>query len=289
MKTKRRRGDTEPAIPVATEDDHDEVREFTVQRFVFETPLYEELYIENEKKLFRMVKIGSSRVDGHCLYCKKNSVFFSNFEIKGESVSIRHSITGYHFLKFTCARCHLQNIIVCVLISAETTDFTTQMKKIKIRKIGQWPTHADLANKELDKYLKVLSTEDRGEIARANGLAAHGVNIGAFVYLRRVFERLIYRAFERSALEMNRDDFSKLRMPEKMDTVKEQLPKFVREHKNIYRILSKGIHELNESECGKYYEILKQSIILILDREKEIALREESEEKLGKMLKGISE
>ena len=36
-------------------------------------------------------------------------------------------------------------------------------------------------------------------------------------------------------------------------------------NKNIYSILSKGIHELNEQECIDYFDTLFESIIMILD------------------------
>ena len=51
---------------------------------------------------------------------------------------------------------------------------------------------ADISEAELRPYSKVLSAEEYRELTRAVGFtASHGVGIGSFVYLRRIFERLI--------------------------------------------------------------------------------------------------
>ena len=34
----------------------------------------------------------------------------------------------------------------------------------------------------------------------------------------------------------------------------------------IYGIVSKGIHEMSEEECNKYFPVLRNSILLILDQ-----------------------
>ena len=59
----------------------------------------------------------------------------------------------------------------------------------KVRRIGQSPSAADLAFGSLDPALsKQLRESDRKELGTAIGLRAHGVGIGSFVYLRRIFE-----------------------------------------------------------------------------------------------------
>ena len=56
---------------------------------------------------------------------------------------------------------------------------------------------ADIAiDENRTKYRSVLKGENWNELYKAIGLAAHGEGIGSFVYLRRVFERLINSRFE---------------------------------------------------------------------------------------------
>ena len=76
-------------------------------------------------------------------------------------------------------------------------------------------------------------------------------------------------------------------MDEKIDALKGDLPEFVVKNKNIYGVLSRGLHELSEDACGQYYELLLQSILLILDQEKAQNEKEKKEEALQKALAGI--
>lgn len=63
-------------------------------------------------------------------------------------------------------------------------------KDFELMKVGQYPSIVEF-NKSIDKYKKVLCSNDFREFNRAIGLKAHGIGIGSFVYLRRIFENLI--------------------------------------------------------------------------------------------------
>ena len=63
-------------------------------------------------------------------------------------------------------------------------------------------------------------------------------------------------------------EFVKLRMEQKIELLKGHLPEFLARNKKVYSILSKGIHELQEYECLRVFEILKHAIFFILDEDK---------------------
>ena len=44
-----------------------------------------------------------------------------------------------------------------------------------------------------------------------------------------------------------------------------RLPLFLVENRALYSILSKGVHELSEDVCMKYFEVVRTAIELILD------------------------
>ena len=75
--------------------------------------------------------------------------------------------------------------------------------------------------------------------------------MGSFVYLWRVFERLITRRFEEFKVEEGWNDakFVGKRMSEKIELLEHYLPDFLVRNKKVYSILSRGIHELQEEEC----------------------------------------
>ena len=57
-------------------------------------------------------------------------------------------------------------------------------------------------------------------------------------------------------------------MEDKIELLKGHLPPFLVENKRIYSILSIGIHQLDEQKCLSYFDIMKQSIIIILEEDK---------------------
>jgi hypothetical protein len=101
-------------------------------------------------------------------------------------------------------------------------------------------------------------------------LHAHGVGIGAFVYLRRIIERLIENAHIQAKGYSGWDEevYSNVGgTKERITLLKEYLPETLVNNKIVYSILSKGIHELNENECKRIFPVMKTSIELILDEE----------------------
>jgi len=136
-----------------------------------------------------------------------------------------------------------------------------------LSKIGQYPSLADLQLHELSKYDRVLAESLRRDFARAIGLNAHGIGIGSFIYLRRIFEALVEDAHDEAlkSPDWNDELFQKSKMDERVRLLKHTLPELLVANAAIYSILSKGVHTLSDDECLEYYDTLKTSIELILD------------------------
>lgn len=151
--------------------------------------------------------------------------------------------------------------------------------KRSIQKIGQQPSYGDLHILQVKKYSHVLSKAQLGELTRAIGLASHDVGVGAYVYLRRIFETLVEEAHivAQSDSGWDEDAYSRCRMSEKIAMLRAHLPAFLVEHPGMYSLLSKGIHELSEEDCLKHFATLRLGIELILDE------RLEAREKANKI------
>jgi hypothetical protein len=136
-----------------------------------------------------------------------------------------------------------------------------------IEKIGQHPSYGDLHLAEVKRYAHVLTKAQLAELSRAIGLASHDVGIGAFVYLRRIFESLVEEAHQFAIKDnsWNEDAYHRDRMSEKIALLKGHLPTFLVEHSAMYSLLSKGVHELTEEECLRHFETMRIGIELILD------------------------
>ncbi|WP_300896586.1 hypothetical protein [Roseovarius sp.] len=264
--------------------------EFDPTEFVFEVPTYDQRKIHNTE-FMGMFRAGHTRIDGFCTECNGMSVFHSATNRTSENPE---EYNGISQIWFSCQRDDTHRLCLVVMVDCVGYCAPLPGRRTKIavagqiQKIGQFPSHADIANGVLKQFTKVLDPQDRREFIRANGLASHGVNIGAFVYLRRVFERLLARARKRAGEAIDGEAFKQGRVGEKIDMLSDYLPPFMLKHKKVYGLLSLGIHELNEETCGTLYEILKQSCLLMLEQEKELAEKEALEKELAKAISQIS-
>jgi hypothetical protein len=241
----------------------------SIQELLFDAPLYTE-YKLKEVSMVKAREDGPRSVsdifnsdvvvDGHCVECAKTSTFIRT----GAEVSYSDllPLAGY-------APCQ-GFVLTCTRVADHQIFFIFRIEDNIIQKIGQYPSLADIANDEARIYRQVVDARDSAEIHRAIGLAAHGVGVGSFVYLRRVFERMISRRFQeyKDAEGWNPTDFARMRMDEKIELLERHLPEFLVRNSKIYAILSKGLHELDEDECLSAFEMVKQAIFFILDQDR---------------------
>lgn len=205
--------------------------------------------------------------DCYCPECQENSTFknhrltyasplplatgsFGNPSFKTTKISDK-----FFYFTYNCSRNnnHIFN-------------YYFQVKDNKLIKIGQSPSIADISIPEIKKYQKLLRNDYR-DFSKAIGLYANGIGIGSFVYLRRIFENLIDEKKLQAVNEnkLDGDLFSKSKMKEKIKMLENYLPDFLVVNRNVYGIISKGIHELSEEECLQLFPNVKLAIELILD------------------------
>jgi hypothetical protein len=232
----------------------------TDQNFFFATPLYERQTLTAGQ--IKHLKWEGMKFDGYCYFCNKLSTF--------ERSSHGATMSGYKddfFMRLN----EIANItFTCARDDSHIVHFSYHLDGGSIKKIGQYPSFADIAIDESKAYTKLLPKEDIAEFHKSIGLAAHGVGIGSYVYLRRIFERLIYKRFAeyKDAERWSEDEFKKLRMKEKIELLADHLPEFLVKNAKIYSILSLGVHELNEADCLAFFPILRQSTVWILEQDK---------------------
>lgn len=245
------------------------------EEFCLTVPLYEEFrYNKDESNPFFELEHFKGSLDCYCHGCGRHTVFNRMGEPKYRE---HHHRSNYIFvLWFSCSRD--QNHQAC---------FIFHSNQGVLQKIGQHPSLADLVIPDLQKYRPVLGDEGFRELTRAVGLASHGVGVGAFVYLRRIFEALIEKARQQAATEKDWDEraFENARMDEKIAMLKQHLPKFLVENRALYGIMSVGVHTLSEAKCLEAFPVVRVGIELILDEHLE---RHAREKKIAAAAKGIS-
>jgi hypothetical protein len=230
------------------------------EKFLFGESLYAECDISPSVAADMFVTSSPLIVDGHCWYCQRSATFLRISEPVEYVDSLLPNCDDLRF-ELACVRNGKHRIV-----------FFFRFHQGRIQKIGQYPSLADIVNDESRSYRQMLEPADASDLHRAIGLAAHGVGVGSFVYLRRVFERLITRRFTefKDSKRWGDDALVGKSMDDKIEFLKDHLPDFLVRNKRVYAILSKGIHELSEGECLAAFEFLKRSIFYILadDRRK---------------------
>ena len=263
----------------------------TTQQFIFDTPLYQKIVGEDALLIVKELSIqynhfsSSIGFDGFNPNQNKESTY-----IIQSSLQCRYNIglpskSGFHsnfeytepwYVTLKC--CRYGDTIDIILLLAEDRS---------IMKIGQYPTIADMHIGQIKEYKGVLSKEELKEFTRAIGLAANGVGVGSFVYIRRIFENLIQSAYEQALNDdaIDIEEYTRGRMDNKIALLHDYLPGTLVEIKEVYGILSKGIHELSEEECLLYFDTMRNGIELILDDKLE---QKKKEQKRKETLENIS-
>jgi len=249
------------------------------QKILLLQPIYSRLDISKASKQDILgFQYFQGPVDAYCMECGAPSIFESEVELP------RIHTGGPSFVPDTLERAllHLdeddahrnrtfQIELSCTRNREHRIWFLFLVRGDTLIKVGQYPSAADFELPKLDRFKSVLDTNQRRELARAVGLYAHGVGVGSFVYLRRIFESLIEKARRAASEQEHWDDgaYQKGRMDERILLLREHLPALLVENASIYSILSKGIHSLGEDECLEYFEVARTGIEMILEEELE--------------------
>lgn len=253
----------------------------TTQQFIFDTPLYQKVEGEDAKQIIDdLSSLHLLKVDGYNAQRRLESTYtikyrptcgYNTYQWGGDSTHSTFEYTESWYVTLECCR-YGDNLDIMILLNAEDRS---------IMKIGQYPTIADVHIGQIQDYKGVLSKEELKEFTRAIGLAANGVGIGSFVYLRRIFENLIQSAYEKALKEdaIDKEQYAKGRMNDKIALLHDYLPETLIENKDVYGILSKGIHELSEKDCLLYFDVMRNGIEIILDDKLEQKRKEQKRKK----------
>ncbi|CEH36022.1 hypothetical protein [Romboutsia lituseburensis] len=164
-----------------------------------------------------------------------------------------------------------------------------------LQKVGQNPSSVDLHNRELDKrYSKYKNYKViKSDLNKALICYHNNFSIGGFLYLRRVLESIVedkYIDIKENLDKTKQEEFEShnVKFKEKIEILKEYLPNYLTENKYIYSVLSKGVHSLTEEDCNKYFNIVENSIYIIIEELLELQEKENRKKRTEKFLNEIN-
>ena len=288
--------------------------------FLASKGLYDEIEI-TKGNIFELADLvgGHVKIDVYCPKCGESRVFSCemvpyywyedhNLEIKLKPLeaelvswqqiqSVKPHIVGTPEEPWTWTNNSLENdtrLMVfkfsCAMDNTHHLDYIVLTHGNKMIKFGQYPSIADLSFPELKDYRKVMTKEDERELKRAIGLFASGIGVGSFVYLRRIFERIIMTASQKAIEDgkIKENEFIRARVDERIKMLAEYLPQTLVNSPVFYGIISKGIHELSEEDCIEFFPVMQSFIMMILRQWEKIRRDKEEEKKLTISLSNIA-
>lgn len=256
--------------------------------------LYESIEFKkhNDLELFFFFLRYDGKEDFYCVDCGIENTSFEAYSLIDRDINTLYDLrqfnriyeflySNFHHKRFKCSRSGDHKIL-----------FSYYINDMKIYKVAQYPSIKDFTSYNLNKYRKILRKDNYSEFKTAVGLFSHGVGIGSLIYLRRIIESLVKEALDQRVEKDESFDIEKFsnenrKVVEKVKKLKGYLPDFFVDNKEIYSILSKGIHELSEEKCKEYFPILRCSIEMILDEKIAEREREEKKKKLSKSIQKI--
>jgi hypothetical protein len=252
--------------------------DLTLSKFFFDIPIYTPAEInEGNSDVFKKIIEchNKEEFEGYNPWKQVESTFVVITDlIPNGNAFVRNG--GYGTVKIKCKR--TDDVFSYYILWNPNTNH--------LIKVGQHPSVADFHISEIKQYKKLLSNEKLKEFTRAIGLAANGVGIGSFVYLRRIFEHLIYEAYQQCLTDgvVTEEQYKRARMDQKIGLLSSHLPSFLVENKSIYSVLSLGIHELDENTCLAHFDTLRVGIEIILDEKLDELKKKEKIEEAKKKL-----
>lgn len=253
----------------------------SLSHLLLEAPLYAGFKFADDpdtRERLKTIRRDNFQIDAHCIYCKRESVFKTMRTI---------GTTSPADASWMLKNGHWTVELHCVRMPTHAYKYYLALGAMEVRKVGQWPSLEDIAGADIEKYRSQLKDGYFRELKVATGLASHGVGIGSFVYLRRIFERLIYQHHDE--LHEPIADFGKLRMDEKISALKDVLPPALVKNKGAYSILSKGLHELDEKTCQLYFPVVRAAIVQILEQDFQARATAKADEDLAKSIASITQ
>lgn len=280
------------------ENDKKYLHDYSLEKFINEVSLYYKIPISldsyrnssipnSDIDMFNSIFIGNARVMSYCIECEQSLTFIPTnsklFELINSELRNRISVQNQYNVKdfdlpqiiisykeyfsreYKCAYNDSHSLVVdCKLIK--------DGNELAIMKIGQYPSIADLQFPEFKKYKSIFAYNDYMELKKALVLFSSGNGVGAFLYLRRVFENLVEEIHQEHNKDIGWDEvaYEKLHFNEKVKRLEKLdenvIPKGFNNFKTkIYDILGKGIHEYNETECLELFNPMKFCIEEILE------------------------
>lgn len=232
----------------------------TAEKFFLDEPFYKKFKTSDNEEVLSFGN-KNEKLILYCTACKFEYPHRRITEPKGNAIGgsttyQKKQVKEISIFKFECSNCE------------RISYFIVKFEDEHFFKIGEYPSKRDRYAKEHSKYIKELGKEFTDDLRTAILLYNSDIGIGSFVYLRRVFEKVISDTAAKkheTDKKWSLDEWKKKAIEIKIEELKNELPKFLVDNKNLYQLLSLGVHELSDEVCLEYFDVVRLGIERILE------------------------
>jgi len=221
-----------------------------IKEIIIDSPIYTkwDYNIDNGQNIIpRMSSLTSiieefkDRVELYCVKCNERRIFAPDEGVYKDTATVKN----IHFKNIPIIgnkEC-LYKTYMCSFSEDHKYIFGFYVDDEKVIKIAEYPSKYDSIKENFNLYNKIIGDEKVSELAKASQLESFGYAIASFLYYRRIFEYLVILKFKEYKCEnkIDEDKYSHLKMKDKIDYIKEDLPEYFTNTSNIYSTIPKHI------------------------------------------------
>ena len=250
------------------------------KKFLEEYPLYRKFktnisWSRDYKSGVRADELEKPAIKMYCNICGSDQTFnmFNEYYEKYNNEIVNGRIRD---LRYQCASCNKFQRIFLIAFHTEKKD--KDYDSLVLEKVGQYPAWSIDMDKELEKMLgKHAEYYKRGLICESQSYG-----IGAYAYFRRITEDVIDELLEsildlveEGEKEQYREKLEEAKREKiaekKINLVKDLLPKSLQVEgmnplKELYGVLSQGIHDETDEECMEKAEAIRGILVFLVNQ-----------------------
>lgn len=260
------------------------------KKFLEEYPLYKKFFdLSGVYNWTEVQSLPKPAIHMFCYVCNSDQTFNMTNQYH-EVDGLLHEKILYKTVraKYVCSACSRGVRVFLIHFGEMTRNHINPETKEKeesedlyVVKVGQYPAWSIEMDKELEKILGEHS-EHSEYYRRGLVCESQGYGIGAYAYFRRITENIIDELLE-SILDLVEEDekeqyreklkqVKKEKIAEKkINLVKDLLPKSLQVDgmnplKELYRVLSQGIHDETDEECMEKSEVIRGILVFLVNQ-----------------------
>ncbi|MGZ8251174.1 MAG: hypothetical protein ACXW1P_02415 [Methylophilaceae bacterium] len=243
--------------------------DFPVTDWLLSLPLYTPVAIgSNASPTVRAILTYVAIVDFYCPACKKFTPFQGvlSLETQNSMASELMAAKSFGVAAGFWTQKKFSKELSCTRANHKTI-FHFQIEDGHLLKVGQYPSIADINFGEVLEFASALGEQRTHELNKAIELAGNGAGLGAYIYLKKIFESLLEDAHQIALSNKAWDEAGYLaaNISNKVKILAPHLPSFILEHPEHYAMLDHGLDELTDAICLEQFNALKTAVLVITD------------------------